>query len=412
LNNKKYILPLFLLRGYNYPFNEGYIVVTKNIIEGLYKYHNINSIIFNYKYQLINNKSKNNFKKHKYNQVIYNQVIPMFSREHVFHNSDKFTILLSSLMESIFFPKFLCIEKKLQNIIKYYNTINIVNSFKLPRILFKDYLKSPIILHIYSRSITSKRLLNFIVKYIDAIIVSSKSLFNYFFKEYNIPKSVLNIVYPPIKTTFYKPFNKEIAKSFLDINQKIKIISYIGNLRQKRFPEKFVLPLIKNLVNVYPNLLLLIYAPVNTENYIRIKYIMKTINVLKLKKNVKIIMYNLSEKEKLLIYNYSDIFIYPSLEEKVAIEPPLTILEAMSCGTPVACFDLDYSHEVIDNTHDGIILKKEDGSKNINKLIDFFQNKEAQIIMSSNARKKILNSFSEENSINNFLKVNKKVHLV
>lgn len=57
----------------------------------------------------------------------------------------------------------------------------------------------------------------------------------------------------------------------------------------------------------------------------------KLITKMGLKDNIAIRVKDIEEQEKVLIYNMADIVMYPAVEF-VAIDPPLSLLEAMACA--------------------------------------------------------------------------------
>jgi glycosyltransferase involved in cell wall biosynthesis len=49
------------------------------------------------------------------------------------------------------------------------------------------------------------------------------------------------------------------------------------------------------------------------------------------------------------VYNSADLFLFPSIQDNC----PLVLLEAISCGTPVVCFDATGPGEIIDHQANG-----------------------------------------------------------
>jgi glycosyltransferase involved in cell wall biosynthesis len=65
---------------------------------------------------------------------------------------------------------------------------------------------------------------------------------------------------------------------------------------------------------------------------------------------------NLSDRQKSLIYSASDILLFPSVDSNTAIEPPLTVLEALACALPVLAHDVCSANEVVLDGVNGCIM--------------------------------------------------------
>ncbi len=98
-----------------------------------------------------------------------------------------------------------------------------------------------------------------------------------------------------------------------------------------------------------------------------------------------------SENELALYYSAADLLLLPSLAENF----PLSILESMSCGTPVVAFDTGGINEIIDHKQNGYVAKY----KNVSDLVEgimFIINKNHDNKLSYNARDKITSQFDQE----------------
>ena len=112
---------------------------------------------------------------------------------------------------------------------------------------------------------------------------------------------------------------------------EIKLL-FVGRL----FPEKSVDTLIKampHIVKKHPNIHLMIVGA----GYLRPK-LEKLAHDLKVNKNITFLGL-VSEEDKVLAYNASDIFVFPSLAELEG----MVVLEAMACGKPIVISDAKMS---------------------------------------------------------------------
>jgi len=201
-------------------------------------------------------------------------------------------------------------------------------------------------------------------------------------------------VNPPINTDLFKPLkptDKLKARRYLNLPEDKFIVLYIGNLGEVRFSASFVEE-VKFLKD--PNNLLLILAN-QIDNYWQNSKALCKENVI-LRREI------LSEEQKVLVYNAADAFILPfsketnSYKHVFIIDPPITMLEAMSCGVPVIAPAVFSIPKIIRDGHNG--------NGYLTSLGDFEKVDAVLHLMSeevgrggginANARKTILNEFS------------------
>jgi len=395
LDKTESVTPIFYMRGFNSPYSEGHIGIARNMMKAL-SLHRIRSIIFNYKYHVCGPKNCGNFGSTKFEQNI-----PLVERADIFHraSASRSKMIFSLSAETLATLKFLAIEKCIDNK-RSHHIVNVVNCFRYPRIFAKRFSKYPIILHFYIRNIPLKNMVGIIADKADTIIVSSKSLANHFEKEYGVNRLKLKTIYPPLDTNVYKPVDKNRLRTNIGIEKKAKIILYMGHLRAPRFPEEIVLQMINKLIKKAPQTMLFVFSPETNDNNKRKIEILAKAKRLNLTANVKIDVRNLSEFDKSIIYSTSDIFLFPSLISTGAVEPPLTILEAMSSGLVVVSEDLLSTKEVITHGVNGLIVPFRNGevSHLEERISSMLEDKEAISTMSGNARRSIIEKMSLDDS--------------
>ncbi len=100
-----------------------------------------------------------------------------------------------------------------------------------------------------------------------------------------------------------------------------------------------------------------------------------------------------SEKEIAECYSAADLFVAPSLEDNL----PNTVMESLSCGTPVTAFRIGGMPEMIDHKQNGYLAEERDEEDLINGILWYFNLEEGnKKPIQANARKKILNNFTPE----------------
>ncbi|WP_298368893.1 glycosyltransferase family 4 protein [uncultured Lutibacter sp.] len=130
-----------------------------------------------------------------------------------------------------------------------------------------------------------------------------------------------------------------------------------------------------------------IIGPVSSEVYF--SQLKKMIIELSLEKNVFFLGHK--EHEELPYYfQKADLFTLPSDKETFG----MVMIEAMACGTPVAGINCPGGpKDVITNGVDGILSTPQNYASDI---LSYFNNKEKQLIISKNARTKVLEEYSIE----------------
>ena len=93
-------------------------------------------------------------------------------------------------------------------------------------------------------------------------------------------------------------------------------------------------------------------------------------------------------------YSACDVFICPSLQDNL----PNTILESMSCGTPVIANNVGGIPDMVVNNETGILMNSKESGSLANAIDDLTRDKDRLHTFGIQARRKIVNSFSIERS--------------
>lgn len=99
------------------------------------------------------------------------------------------------------------------------------------------------------------------------------------------------------------------------------------------------------------------------------------------------------EDDRLLsmIYSLADVFVIPSVQDNL----PNTVLESISCGTPVVGFDVGGIPDMVMNDETGILVKQGDVSGLKSAIEGILSNASLREAMASNCRMLALREFSE-----------------
>ena len=100
-------------------------------------------------------------------------------------------------------------------------------------------------------------------------------------------------------------------------------------------------------------------------------------------------------------YSAADIFILPSLEDNL----PNTMLESMSCGTPVISFEVGGIPDVIINGHTGMIVPCSDTDALGNAILSLVFDQNKRDLLSQNCRTIMVEKYALRNQAQDYLKL-------
>jgi glycosyltransferase involved in cell wall biosynthesis len=150
------------------------------------------------------------------------------------------------------------------------------------------------------------------------------------------PAAKLTVVPPPIDVGRFHKVDRAVARRALGLPLDAFLVIYMGTVSPLRFPADHVLRALALAAEHIPNLSLAIFPPVATHPYnlgwaaghVRRAAALSTLPV-------AIEPRDLDEEQKIALYCAADIVLLP-FSAPVAVEPPLTLLEAMACQAAVA----------------------------------------------------------------------------
>ena len=114
---------------------------------------------------------------------------------------------------------------------------------------------------------------------------------------------------------------------------------------------------------------------------------------------VKSLGYLASEEELAATYSAADIFVLPSLEDNL----PNTMLEAMSCGTPVVAFDVGGIPDAVKSGKTGQLVPLGDVREMGKAILSLISNPEKRIVMGKISRRMAEEKYSLKIQANRYL---------
>lgn len=95
--------------------------------------------------------------------------------------------------------------------------------------------------------------------------------------------------------------------------------------------------------------------------------------------------------ELVALYNLADVMVVPSLTENLSC----TIMESLSCGTPVVAFNIGGNSDMVEHKKNGYLAKDKDDADLADGIIWCIENS-VSAKLSENARQKVLDNFTSD----------------
>jgi glycosyltransferase involved in cell wall biosynthesis len=171
--------------------------------------------------------------------------------------------------------------------------------------------------------------------WIDAYAASSPSV-RESLAEQGLSERKLHLVPPALALETFRPVNRAAARATLGIAADSFAVVYMGTVSPLRFPAETIIRALDQAAPGTPGLRLDVFAPVRTHEY---NLDFASGHLATAAKGsiapVHIHLEDLSETRKAEVFSAADLVILP-FAAAVAVEPPLTLLEAMACEAVVA----------------------------------------------------------------------------
>ena len=180
-----------------------------------------------------------------------------------------------------------------------------------------------------------------------------------------------------INTELYQPLNKQDACRLLGLEQDKKYILF-GAMQATKDQNKGFDLLLKSLNLLQDrNVELIVYG--TNEN----------LNIYDIPMPVHSLGYINDDKQMSLIYNAADVSIVPSRSENLSN----TIMESLSCGTPVVAFNIGGNSDMIDHQQNGYLANELDCEDMAHGIQWCLEHKEENTLW-ENAREKVMANYT------------------
>ncbi len=220
-------------------------------------------------------------------------------------------------------------------------------------------------------------------------IAISKSVEKHLTDDFNVDKKNVSMIYNGIEISRYlEPVEKDDdLRKKLNISDDKIIVGTVGRLSPVK-GYKYLINAFKEVADKNKDVsLLLVGEGPEKEN------LLNQINDLALSSNVIMVPGSDGGIEK--YFGIIDIFCLPSIEEGLG----LSLMEAMASGSGCIATRVGGLKELIDDGDNGLLVPSQDYKALSAAILKLIEDKSLREKLSSNARKKALNSFSIEDSV-------------
>ncbi|MHA1272225.1 MAG: glycosyltransferase family 4 protein [Promethearchaeota archaeon] len=354
-------------------------IFCKNLANNLSKYHEIESDILTSDYF---RKNRRNLLLNKHVNVIYKRLyINLWNKNPIVNiypylrkNYQKYDIIHAH--SYIFFTSFQC--ALMRRFRKFPFLLHLHGGIQTQTHVHSNL--SELIQLIMKKNLFDKSLGKFTIQRADGIISVSEKDLNIIQKQYTISHKNCYHVPNGVDTEIFKP----------EETQEKKYITFIGRLTYIKGFDIFI-KMIKKIHKFNNTLEFLVIGDGP------LKKLMDQVgNSISLTHFVRY-PYNLMKK----IYNQSKVLILTSRFEGV----PTTILESLSCGTPVISTNVGGISEIIQDGINGILLPNRLNSLNISSIMDLIEDEKKLKQYGKKGRQLILEHFSWKKITNQILKI-------
>jgi glycosyltransferase involved in cell wall biosynthesis len=146
----------------------------------------------------------------------------------------------------------------------------------------------------------------------------------------------LHLVPPPVSLELFRPVERTSARAALGIAPEAFAVVYMGTVSPLRFPAEMVVRALQKAATRVPGLRLDVFAPVRTHEY-NLDFARGHLAAAAVGSATPLHVHleDLPDESKSEVFSAADLVILP-FATAVAVEPPLTLLEAMACEAAVA----------------------------------------------------------------------------
>jgi len=201
----------------------------------------------------------------------------------------------------------------------------------------------------------------------------------------------------PIDTNLYLPVNKQEIREKLNLPRDKKLVLFgSANIMDERKGLKYLLAALQKLkeekAEISESIEIVLFGKSNADFIGQIPFKVHDMGLIS------------GDSKIIEIYNAADVFVLPSLEDNL----PNTIMESMSCGTPVLAFKSGGIPEMIEHKINGYLADYKSVDDLKNGLVYLFEVADLNLF-SKSAVEKVSNNYAQSVVSEKYKSVYKKI---
>ncbi len=200
----------------------------------------------------------------------------------------------------------------------------------------------------------------------------------------------------PIDTAIFSPGDKMKAREKWNIDPKQKIILFgAANILDRRKGITYLVDALNVLKEKYPDL---------SDAGIVIFGKNKSFDISLLPFKVYEMSIISSQRDMAELYNLADVYVTPAIEDNL----PNTVMEALACGTPVVAFNTGGIPDMVDHLQNGYLAAFKSAA-DLAAGLHYVLTSDKKNELSANARKKVLDNFTNDIVAEKYMTIYKSI---
>jgi len=224
------------------------------------------------------------------------------------------------------------------------------------------------------------------------VLTVNRSMLHYFVEKIRLNPKLVHYAPYPVDTDRFKPLDKkrQLREKYA-LSPDRPTVVYVGSLA----PSRGIINLLKSVpywTKSMPNALLFVSHPRRQGEEVYERYVQHMIRSLKLQENVVVQgpCRNIEE-----VYNLADLVALPFIRP-YWVDPPLVLLEAMSCGSTVVTTPVGAISEVVESNEDGVFADFQEPCLLGKTIVRLLEDPQTSLTIGRKARGRVLKENSYE----------------
>jgi len=204
------------------------------------------------------------------------------------------------------------------------------------------------------------------------------------------PPTDVEALRPGDKRLGVKRLNRDLQ---LSINVDSFVMVYLGHINPLRFPYEVLLRAARMLGSKGVPWEFVVLTPSFRRNALFAKEVLESAKNLRVSDRVHIAVVDLAEDAKAAAYNAGDLVLFPS-HGPTAVDPPLTVLEAMACGRVVLASPVQSVPLVITQNENGLLADFRSPKETCELMYSLYRDEERRGRIGAKARSLMVDQYS------------------